>query len=300
VNAHSRDPSSWYLDPLVAEQKRRVHQEWIRASTGHRSREVVLKTDLFEEAHGVDRIFDDLFQDMRLAVGMDLSHRTVQEAARRYFPAFRSVVCDARCLAFPSASIDVVVSPSTLDHFESSEDIAVSLDELARVLRPGGVLLISFDNPRNPSYHLLRWLSRRGWTPFALGQTVSLSTLKRMLIERGFRIEGTRYLIHNPRGISTVLFLALRKAFGKFASLPIRGLLGVFAVLGKLPSRSLTGCFLAVNAIREGASNEPGASLELQPEEAPRHSTPELSARFSKSSNRSAMNPTAGSDSIVA
>jgi SAM-dependent methyltransferase len=250
----SRDAPSWYLDPLVAAQKREVHQKWIRASACHLPGGVVLKTDLFEEAHGADRIFDDLLPDMRLAVGMDLNERTALAATRRYFPAFLSIVCDARRLAFRSASLDLVISPSTLDHFESPGDIAVSLDELARVLRPGGVLLISLDNPRNPSYQLLRWLSRKHWTPFVLGRTVSLASLKRMLIERGFRIEESSYLIHNPRGISTVLFLALRKALGNFASGPIRGLLSVFSLLGRLPSRSLTGCFLAVSAIKQGVS----------------------------------------------
>jgi SAM-dependent methyltransferase len=253
------DTPSWYLDPLVAEQKRKVHQEWIRTSTANRSRGVVLKTDLFEEAYGADRVFDDLFPDMGLAIGMDLSHRTALAATRRHAPAFRSIVCDARLLAFPSASMDLLVSPSTLDHFESTKDIVESLDELARVLRPGGVLLISLDNPRNPLYHLLRWFSRRGWTPYPLGQTVSLPSLTGMLTERGFRIEGTRYLIHNPRGISTVLFLAFRKVLGRFASVPIRGLLGGFALLGKLPSRSLTGCFLAVSAIRQAGEQKRAA-----------------------------------------
>jgi SAM-dependent methyltransferase len=252
-------PPSWYLDPLVAEQKRKVHQEWIRASTGNRSRRVVLKTDLFEEANGADRVFDDLFSDMRLAIGMDLDHRTALAATRRHSPAFQTVVCDVRRLPFRLASLDLVVSPSTLDHFESAQGIADSLDELARVLRPGGVLLISLDNPRNPLYHLLRWLSRRGWTPYLLGQTLSLRSLTGMLSERGFRIEGTRYLIHNPRGISTALFLGLRKLFGRFASAPIHGLLGVCALLGVLPSRSLTGCFLAVSAIRQPASLEHAA-----------------------------------------
>jgi SAM-dependent methyltransferase len=259
MSGHSHDEPSWYLDPLVAEQKRKVHQEWIRASTGDRSRRVVLKTDLFEEANGADRVFDDLFPDMRLAIGMDLDHRTVLTAARRHSPAFHSVVCDVRHLAFRSASLDLVVSPSTLDHFDSAKDIFVALDELTRVLQPGGVLLISLDNPRNPLYHVLRWLSRRGWTPYVLGQTLSLRSLTGMLIERDFRIEATSYLIHNPRGISTALFLALRRVFGRFASAPIRGLLGVFALLGKLSSRSLTGCFLAVSAIRQPVEPSPRA-----------------------------------------
>jgi SAM-dependent methyltransferase len=270
MSGPSRDAPSWYLDPLVAEQKRKVHQDWIRTSTGNRSRGVVLKTDLFEEAYGADHVFDDLFPDMRLAVGMDLDPRTALAALRRHSPAFHSIVCDARHLALRSASIDLVISPSTLDHFESPEDIVESLDELARVLRPGGILLISLDNPRNPLYHLLRWFSRRGCTPFRLGQTVSLRSLTRMLSERGFQIEETHYLIHNPRGISTALFLALRKAFGRFASLPIRGLLGVFAVLGRLSSRSLTGCFLAVSAIRQVvATDHVATSVERSSRGAP-------------------------------
>jgi hypothetical protein len=140
---------------------------------------------------------------------------------------------------------------STLDHFESKEDIGRSLDEMTRVLRPGGVLLITLDNPRNLSYHLLRWMSRRGWTPYELGETVSLDALKRMLIGRGLLIQTTGYLIHNPRGISTVLFLGLRKVLGRFASAPIRVLLGGWAILGTLPVRSFTGCFLAVGAVKE-------------------------------------------------
>ncbi len=258
MNGHSDHAPSWYLDPLVAEQKRKVHQEWVRTSAGDRPKGVVLKTDLFEEAYGDDRIFDDLLPEMRLAVGMDLELRTATAAARRYSPAFHSIVCDARRLAFRTASLDVVVSPSTLDHFDGIQGLAESLDELARVLRPGGALLISLDNPRNPTYQILRCLSRGTWMPFSLGRTVALPALERMLGERGFRIEGTGYLIHNPRGISTVIFLALRKAFGRFASAPIRVLLGAFALFGKLPSRSLTGCFLTVSATRLAVSEECG------------------------------------------
>ena len=245
------DSPSWYLDPLVAEQKREIHQRWLRGAIASQPRGVVLKTDLFEEAWGADRIFNDLFPDTCLAVGIDLNGQTALAAHRRNAPAFQSVVCDVRRLALRSASLDVVVSTSTLDHFESLEDIGRSLDEMTRVLRRGGVLLITLDNPRNPAYHLLRWMSSRGWMPFQLGETVSLPVLERMLIERGMRIQTTAYLIHNPRGISTVLFLALRKVLGRFASVPIRALLGAFAVAGKLPLRSFTGCFQAVGAVKD-------------------------------------------------
>lgn len=219
------DSSSWYLDRLAAEQKRRVHQQWIRSVSEGHCRRVVLKTDLFEEANGAGRILNDLFPDTRLAIGMDLSVRTAQKALRRNSPAFESMSCDVRHLPLRTASVDVVISTSTLDHFELASDIDVALDEMIRVLRPGGSLIVTLDNPRNPGYHLLRWMSRKGWLPFELGATQTLATLEKMIRDRGMRISSTTYLIHNPRGISTVLYLAIRKVMGGFGDPPIRFLL---------------------------------------------------------------------------
>ena len=137
-----------------------------------------------------------------------------------------------------------------MDHFEAQADIGLLLDEIIRVLRPGGVLLLTLDNPWNPLYHVLRWMSRRGWMPFELGETASLESLERMLRDRGLQIQNTAHLIHNPRGISTVLFLTLRKLLGKLGDFPIRTLLDGFVLLGKLRSRAITGCFLAVSAVK--------------------------------------------------
>ncbi len=241
---------SWYLDPLVARQKRRVHQEWIRRRLAPRTPDVVLKTDLFEEAYGDDWIFNDLFPAARLAAGMDVNPTTTRLAARRGAPAFVSMVCDARRLALRTAAVDTVISTSTLDHFPAREPFGRALDELARVLCPGGTLLITLDNSRNPWYHLLRWGSRRGWTPFTLGYTASRRELTRALGERGLRVESAEYLLHNPRGISTLLFIGLRRMLGRFASGPIGALLLAFSLCARLPTRSITGCFLAVTAVK--------------------------------------------------
>lgn len=238
---------SWYLDPLVARQKRRIHQQWIRDAARARPVGAVLKTDLFEEAYGEDRIFDDLFPGARLAIGIDKNEATVRRAAL----SSKRAVSDVRELPFPDSTFDAIVSTSTLDHFASIREIERSLDELTRVLRPGGLLLITLDNPRNPLYYPLRWMSRRGWAPFELGETLPVDTLEKMLTERGFAIENSTYLIHNPRGISTLLFLGLRKSLGRYADGPIRALLAMFATAGHLPSRSITGCFLAVAAVKK-------------------------------------------------
>jgi len=250
------DTPSWYLDPLVALQKRQVHQEWIRAAVGRRPCVTVLKTDLFEDAYGDDRIFHDLFPDMRLGIGFDINAATVSTAVHRGAGAFEGFVCDVRRMALPDASVDVVVSTSTLDHLESKRDIADSLDELSRVVRPEGIVIVTLDNPRNPLYFSLKWLSRCGWTAFPLGATVSMAELEGMLAERGFHVEKRGYLIHNPRVLSTALFLGLRRLLGRHASTPIRWLLRAFMSLGSLPLQSFTGCFLAVSAVKHAKTEE--------------------------------------------
>ena len=47
---------SWYLHPLVAQQKREVHPRWIRRWDSERRPGVLLKTDLFEDAFGDDTL----------------------------------------------------------------------------------------------------------------------------------------------------------------------------------------------------------------------------------------------------
>lgn len=244
----SQPAPSWYLDRLAAEQKRRVHQELIRRWTRGLKVSRVLKTDAFEEAYGDDQILFDLFPDAH-AIGIDVAWQTARNAqARCSNPRVHFLVSDARSLAVRSESLDVLVSTSTLDHFDSREDLCAALEEVARVLRPGGLAVVTIDNPENPLYAPLRLASRLGWMPYRLGCTVSLSGLVRRLEAAGLDVIATDRLIHNVRLVSTLLFLALRRFFGRRADWPIRWLLKAFARLGRLPTRRFTACFVAACA----------------------------------------------------
>ncbi|HSW49126.1 MAG TPA: methyltransferase domain-containing protein, partial [Bryobacteraceae bacterium] len=121
-------PTSWYLDPVVARQKREIHRELVYRWTSGLQVGTFLKTDLFEEANGADQVLFDLYPPSCRAIGMDLSAATAAEAARRCpNGAARFVVCDARHLAFRPGSLDLIVSTSTLDHLESAEQFRESL-----------------------------------------------------------------------------------------------------------------------------------------------------------------------------
>ena len=244
------NPPNWYLDPLAAAQKREVHLEWIKRNAPPGLRiETVLKTDLFEEAYGQDELLFSLPFDGSLKIGCDISASTVGRAADRGRDSGCLFInADVRRLPLTDQCVDLVLSNSTLDHFETEQEIEQSVRELARVLRPGGILLITLDNPGNPLFMLFRatvpWLGVR----FRLGKTLSQSELLRMLDRTGLEVQSTGWLLHNPRFLSTVLFLTLRRLLGRRANSPIRWLLAAFSKFEALPTRSLTGVFIAASA----------------------------------------------------
>jgi SAM-dependent methyltransferase len=180
---------------------------------------------------------------------MEESSTTTVAAARR-FAALRGtlLVTDIRSTGLRDSCFDAIVSTSTLDHFQTRAEFLQALDEIHRLLRPDGALLLTLDNPWNPLYAPLRLLSGTRFAPFPLGYTPSVRTLRGDLEARGFRVAGQDWLIHNPRLLSTALFLLMRRLSDRQADRCIAGLLRAFALLGKLPTRRFTSCFQAVLA----------------------------------------------------
>ncbi|MEU9044258.1 MULTISPECIES: class I SAM-dependent methyltransferase [unclassified Kitasatospora] len=71
------------------------------------------------------------------------SHRAAAEATRRGL-ALPTAAADMRQLPFPDGRFDVVVcADNALPHLLTPEDVLAGLGEMRRVLRPGGLLLLT-------------------------------------------------------------------------------------------------------------------------------------------------------------
>lgn len=85
-------------------------------------------------------------------VGIDLSERSIEKASLKNLPGAEFRTADAHALPFENGRFDVVVANSVLHHME----LEVALKEIARVLKPGGILCTREPLGINPVFSAYR------------------------------------------------------------------------------------------------------------------------------------------------
>lgn len=204
--------SSQYRDTFLGVLKRQVHLDLIRRWGGAPQRGRVLKTDLFEEAVGLDAFLTDLQTGENVVCGIDISVAITQRAQQRDDKqTAQYLASDVRSLPFADHSFACIVSPSTLDHFSDPRDLGVSLRELARVLEPQGRLIVTVDNRQNLFDPLLRLVGKFGWLPYYLGRSYRIEELCTELNVAGFAVEDRTAILHNPRLVAFALVALVEK-----------------------------------------------------------------------------------------
>jgi SAM-dependent methyltransferase len=143
---------------------------------------------------------DELYfaHKVREWVGVDLSRESVRlaatvvehelhpELARR----IHHEVQDATRLEFEDASFDVALSFSTFDHIPSSEGRQQAINELARVTRPGGCVIVTVPNRRHALYYARsRYQQRRQISLYGYEYCFAPEELRAMLVTAGLRPE---------------------------------------------------------------------------------------------------------------
>ena len=226
-------------------------QRWTGGWIGERRRPDLLKTDLFDEVAS-EGIVPWLLASGAHVTGIDVSPAIVEDAIARN-PGLGAVVADVRSLPFAAASFDVVFSGSTLDHFESAADIQTALGELRRVLRPGGTLILTLDNPANPiiwlrNGPLLGLLRRIGIVPYQVGATLGPRSLERAVQAAGFTVLETTAVMHCPRAIAVAVAGPMERLSRSWQESFLRHL-QAWERLERWPTRWFTGHYVAVHAV---------------------------------------------------
>jgi SAM-dependent methyltransferase len=215
--------------------------------------ENLLKTDLFDEAVS-DGLSSLLNVRSKRVFYIDASLEVHRRAKHRH-PNLQTVGTDVRCLPFADGTFDGIVSNSTLDHFKSLDDLVISLQELYRVLKPGKEMILTLDNLANPVILLrnslpFRLLYYMKIVPYYVGVTLGTHHLQRLLKEIGFKVLEVDAIMHCPRVLAVAIARWLERHTSPKSQRYFLRFLMAFEGLSCLPTRFLTGHFIAVRAMR--------------------------------------------------
>ena len=211
----------------------------------------MLKTDLFDEACA-EGLIPFLSARVPAVYAIDGSVEVVRMAQARLGPA-QIMAADVRRLPFADGSFELVISNSTLDHFERRDQIAMSLEEINRVMTLGGRLILTLDNAANPLVALRNslpfWLTNGlGLVPYFVGATCGPWRAARMLANAGFTPFTITAVTHCPRVLAVAAAAVCQRIGNVAAERRLLRLLMAFERLERWPSRYQTGHYVAILA----------------------------------------------------
>lgn len=215
----------------------------------------VLKTDLFDEAVS-EGVCGTLAPRSDLIVGLDVSP-AILSAATREGADVRATAADVRQLPLAPSSFDTIVSLSTLDHFEDRADVQSALSELHRVLKPGGVMVLTLDNLANPVISLRNSIPFRvtyalGLVPYPMGRTFRPADAEKLVTNAGFQVTERTAIMHAPRVLAVPLMGLLSRNGDETGSRLLSRAALAFERLRPLRTKFLTGHFIAFRTVKPG------------------------------------------------
>lgn len=169
---------------LYAANERALITSAVPSLTGAR----VLKTDLWDEAKNT-RIGEWMADQGAHVFGIDISPATVRQA-RAEFGGRRAqfTLADVRAVPFATGSFDAIYSMGTVEHFAETQ---AAVTELARVLKPGGKLILGVPNKFDPFLRpvFVGALHRVDAYGYGSEKCYSRSDVKAMLEQAGLDVE---------------------------------------------------------------------------------------------------------------
>jgi SAM-dependent methyltransferase len=176
-----------------AESERRLFAEHFSPLEGLR----ILKTDLWDEAKNT-RILAWASRQGARAFGVDISAPIVIKARAAFdHTPLHGAVADVRQLPFRDASFDAIYSMGTIEHFDETER---AVEEMARVLRPGGRAIVGVPNRHDPFLRpvLVAALQALGLYAYGYEKSYSRRALREMLERAGLTVVAETAILFIP------------------------------------------------------------------------------------------------------
>jgi len=156
--------------------------------------------------------------------GVDMAADAIKRANDRFGDGFSCGKLED--VHYESDSFDVVRIDNTLEHIQKPKEL---LQEIRRILRPGGLLLVYVPNGESLTMHLLKGYSINSWIPFHIA-LYSPKTLRSLLSEAGFA--EVRTLSHAPPAL---LLSSVSQLLGKHKAVDL-GIAGQLLSAWMLPA----------------------------------------------------------------
>lgn len=245
----------WYarMDPYLGQYKAEEFKKLINLWTSGFKGKRILKTDLREEALGEDEILFSLPREAKV-YGLDIAAGIVQKADQKQCNKQLGqsyITADIRQIPFADSTFDFILSTSTLDHFEASEDLLRSLAELKRVMKPGGTLILLVNNKRNVNMYLVCQLEKLLRLSNYPVQFYFPNEIKKAVIDTGLLIKDESVTVHIVSPANTLLKIS-RKIFPqRFTNYAAKACVKFAAWLSKKRTKVLTGWFIALKCVKE-------------------------------------------------
>ena len=150
------------------------------------------KLQVLDVGCGIGKTDGFLFHKLEKLSGVDISSVSI-ERARRNNPQVHYKVYDGHTLPFAAASFDSAFLICVLHHVVPAERNAL-LQDVRRVLKPGGVLFIFEHNPFNPLTRLAVARCEFDRDAHLLSLRMAADNVRRS----GFSLQDSRYILFLP------------------------------------------------------------------------------------------------------
>ena len=143
---------------------------------------------------GATEVFIQKYFPAMMVEGIDVSEKSIQEASKKNIPRTSFTHYNGHTIPFEDACFDIVFVAAVFHHVRF-EHHAQMINEIYRVLKPGGRLYFFEHNPWNP---VTRYLVNT--CPFDKDAKLLKASYSRKLLEKSaFREIQSKYILFFPR-----------------------------------------------------------------------------------------------------